>query len=39
MATVRLSFASSKHDGIVPLMDGTVQPAGVELVPMVIETN
>jgi 4,5-dihydroxyphthalate decarboxylase len=34
MAKVRLSFASSKHDAIVPLMDGTVQPEGVELVPM-----
>jgi 4,5-dihydroxyphthalate decarboxylase len=34
MAKVRLSFASSKHDGIVPLMDGTVEPEGVELVPI-----
>lgn len=34
MAKVALSFASSRHDGVVPLMDGTVEPEGVELVPM-----
>src|SRR6266536_60627 len=34
MARVQLSFASSKHDGTEPLMDGTVQPEGVELVPI-----
>jgi 4,5-dihydroxyphthalate decarboxylase len=33
MAKVRLSFASSRHDGIMPLMDGTVEPEGVELIP------
>ena len=34
MAKVKLSFASSMHDGVAPLMDGTVEPEGVELVPM-----
>ena len=34
MAKVRLSFASSRHDGIMPLMDGAVEPEGVELVPI-----
>jgi 4,5-dihydroxyphthalate decarboxylase len=34
MATIKLSFASSRHDGVMPLMDGTVAPEGVELVPM-----
>jgi 4,5-dihydroxyphthalate decarboxylase len=34
MAKISLSFASSRHDGVVPLMDGTVEPEGVELVPM-----
>jgi 4,5-dihydroxyphthalate decarboxylase len=34
MASIALSFASSRHDGVVPLMDGTVQPEGVELVPI-----
>src|SRR6266567_7270783 len=34
MARVERSFASSRHDGVVPLMDGTVQPEGAELVPM-----
>ena len=34
MPRVRLSFATSKHDGIVPLMDGSVQPEGLELVPI-----
>jgi 4,5-dihydroxyphthalate decarboxylase len=34
MAKIALSFASSRHDGVVPIMDGTVEPEGVELVPM-----
>lgn len=34
MARIKLSFASSKHDGIEPLMDGAIQPEGAELVPI-----
>src|ERR1700730_15498203 len=34
MAKVRLSFASARHDGVAPIMDGAVQPEGVELVPI-----
>jgi len=34
VAKIELSFASSRHDGVVPLMNGTVSPEGVELVPM-----
>jgi 4,5-dihydroxyphthalate decarboxylase len=33
MARLKLSFISGRNDRVQPLMDGTVQPEGVELVP------